>query len=632
MPVVAAAPSRIRLLDPLVVNQIAAGEVVERPSSVVKELVENAIDAGAARIVVEMERGGIELVRVTDDGAGIEPDDLQLAIAQHATSKIRSSHDLERVATMGFRGEALASIASVSRLTLRSRTRAHGGAVAISVEGTHTEGVHPESGPPGTQVTVRNLFFNTPARRKFLRTEATEGGRCAAVVEEIALAFPAVGFEFRSDGRLTLDLPPNQDPRARALSVLGKELEPELLEVSDDGTASGAGVTLWGLAGRPSLARATTQAQHIYVNGRAVRDKTIQHAVKEAYRGLIEPGRHPAVLLMIDIDPASVDVNVHPAKAEVRFRDPGVIHSAVLHGLRRALTRADLTPSVSGSWGTSGSSPTASPWAGEWGRAVLPGSGGGASSDLPRGKSASDRAFIDRVQTGDSPGPPSRFDYQAVRQALDAAASAPGGAPPEPGELAQPPRRADRIIQVHNSYVVTEDEEGMVIIDQHALHERAMFEKLLSRIASGDLESQRLLAPVVVRATARQLERLQDLAPVSKRIGLVLEPIGPSEVAVQAFPTFLFDRGVSEGAFVEWLLDRACEESFVPNSEEALHEVLDMMACKAAIKAGHALGEQELAELLSMRDRIERSSNCPHGRPTSIRLSIRELDRRFGRS
>ncbi|MEO0588668.1 MAG: DNA mismatch repair endonuclease MutL, partial [Planctomycetota bacterium] len=285
--------ARIERLPTLVVNQIAAGEVVERPASVVKELVENALDAGPTRITIELESGGIELIRVTDDGRGIEPDDLPLAVAPHATSKVRAAGDLDRIATMGFRGEALASISSVSRVRVQSRTARGDGAMVLQAEGDVVRDAVPSAGPIGTSVSARNLFFNTPARRKFLRTPATEQARCVEVARALAMAHPAIAFRVTTDGRVALDVPGEQSPRERVLAVIGRELESHLLEVSADRFDDARGLTLWGLAGLPAIARGTNKHQHVFLNGRLIRDKTIQHAIREAYRGLIEPGRHP---------------------------------------------------------------------------------------------------------------------------------------------------------------------------------------------------------------------------------------------------------------------------------------------------------------------------------------------------
>lgn len=610
----------IRKLPALLVNQIAAGEVIERPASIVKELVENSIDAGAGRVRIELESGGIELVRVTDDGRGVGREQLALALEPHATSKIANPDDLDRIGTLGFRGEALASIASVARLTIRSRTASEDSAWTIEgADGVIGE-AKPAAGPPGTSISARTLFYNTPARRKFLRTPQTEKTRCVEWIRDLALAHPSVAFEIVADGKTTLDLPPDQSPRARILAVLGRDHEHELLEVKVDQFDDSRGVLIWGLVGMPAIARPTAKAQHVFLNGRLIRDRTVQHAIREAYRGLIEPGRHPTAVLVIEMSPEAVDVNVHPAKLEVRFRDQSMVHSAILRGVRDALRRADLTPQ-------------APPSRIEFG----PG-------DVDRNAGA----FVEQVRAmreeaeararGATPGsvPP----VSAIREALQH--SAPGELAGQffeggqPGAISSPwsaPKPAERVLQVHRSYLVTEDERGIVIIDQHALHERVMFEKLLERLdhGGGVLESQGMLTPVVVDAEPRQVDALAELKPLFDRLGIEAEPMGPRTVGVRAFPTLLLERGVEPGEFMADLLQRHEREGFVPGDEAALHEVLDMMACKAAVKAGDRLSDTELDELMSLRESVERSASCPHGRPTTVRLSIEQLEKLFHR-
>ncbi len=641
----------IRVLPALVVNQIAAGEVVERPASVVKELLDNAIDAGAGRITVELEQGGVELIRVTDDGSGIEPEQMELAVHPHATSKVRDAQDLDTIATMGFRGEALASIASVSRLSIRSRVTGSDAAALIEVEGDKVSPVRPDAGPVGTRVTVRNLFFNTPARRKFLRTAQTERTHCLDIVRSLAMSHPAIGVRVEVDGSTVLDLPPKQSAKERAFAIIGPEHEGEYVEVAADRFDDARGLALWGLAGLPTLARPTTRKQFVFLNGRPIRDKSIIHAVREAYRGLIEPGRHPAVLLMLEMSPGAVDVNVHPAKTEVRFRDQSLVHRVVYRAVQEALRGRDLTPAAK--------------------------FGGGfrfERTDGPR-QDASVEAkprrvdeFIERFSS--QPEAQGGFDFQQLKQAVDedrlamqaerervaarerelreeaervrAQAQAAALATDHlrssrvrdaEGQGALPAvRPADRVLQVHNSFLVTQDDQGLLIIDQHALHERVMFEKLKDRIASkGALESQRLLMPTIVDTIEGRVDLLEQTGELFERLGIDAHGAGPSSVSVQAFPTFLFEKGVDPGPFVEELLERCEAEGFAIGSEEALHEILDMMACKAAVKAGDRMTDEELGELIRLRAEIERSSNCPHGRPTTIRLSVSELERQFGR-
>lgn len=636
----------IRVLSNLVASQIAAGEVVERPASVVKELVENSIDAGATRVEVELEQGGVELVRVSDNGGGIAKADLPLAIAPHATSKVASIDDLDHIATLGFRGEALASIASVSRLAIRSRTTTSNEAFELASEGDQSQPIRPASGPVGTSVTVRNLFFNTPARRKFLRTISTEQGRCHDTLLAIAMAHPLIGVRLMIDGKVIFDLPPDQTAQQRILDLIGKELEPELLVVESD-QHDMRGVSLFGLVGTPSIARATNKGQHVFVNGRPVRDRTVQHALLQAYRGLIEPSRYPTAVLMLEMSPQAVDVNVHPTKAEVRFRDSSLVHSVVYHAVTRALRAADLTPTYF-SLGGNASTSTVSQQTG-----VLPTApiGPVAEPRMPPSPQHVE-AFVGFLQ---------RFEPGTVQPSLHGQANAAPSIPVDVAPVGDSPagdresaaatadtalpevRRADRILQVHNSYVVTQDEQGVVIVDQHALHERVMFEALLARVGKGNLESQQLLTPEIVDATADQLGRLDDLKPLLARVGIEAEPAGPRSIAVRAFPSFLFSRGVEPGPFIADLLsltddnEEASRDTRLkagdtgPRDERLLRDVLDMMACKAAIKAGDAMSDLELNELMRLREAVERSSNCPHGRPTTVRLTIRELDKLFGR-
>ncbi|MHC4710534.1 MAG: DNA mismatch repair endonuclease MutL [Planctomycetota bacterium] len=540
--------------------------------------------------------GGRDLIRVTDDGHGIAFDELALAVAPHATSKISSTGDLDAIATLGFRGEALASLASVSRMSVVSRQAGAEEAGRIDVEGERVTDTRPAPGPPGTTVTVHNLFFNTPARRKFLRTDTTETGRITQAVEALALGHPRVGFTLAANSRRTLELPPDEAPRQRMLSVLGRELEPELLDLS----AADAGVTIHGLAGRPDLARGTTRHQHVFINGRPISDRAISHAVKEAYRGLIDPARHPTIVVFMEIDPRQVDVNVHPTKAQVRFRNPSLVHGAVLHAIRGALSEADLTPEVS-----MARAAVSAPF----------GSGLAASPPATPADFVEHFRRLDPRQKG--------FVYSEVKQALETGTL--------DAEILPAIRPVQEVLQVHSSYLVTQDEQGLLIIDQHALHERVMFETLIDAVCKGNLESQRLLMPAMIEVDPAQVEQLETLQPLLRKIGIEAEPAGPAAIAVHAFSSFLFERHVEPPEFISDLLNRVSGEGLGDDPEAALHETLDMMACKAAVKAGDRLSDRELAELLAHRERVERSSSCPHGRPTTLRLTIRDLERQFGR-
>lgn len=608
--------AQIRRLPTLLVNQIAAGEVIERPASVLKELVENSIDAGATRIEVTLERGGVELVRVSDNGHGIAPEQMPLAIMPHATSKISEAEDLDRIATMGFRGEALASIASVARVRIQSRAIGENEGRVIEAAGAEVGEIKPAGGAIGTTIDVRNLFFNTPARRKFLRTDTTEQTRCVAWLRDLAMAHPAVAVRCVGDGKVKLDLPPDQTPKERALAIIGKELESELIEVELDQFDDSRGVLMWGLVGLPSIARATANAQHVFLNGRTIRDRTIQHALREAFRGLIEPGKHPTAVLMLEMSPTAVDVNVHPAKLEVRFRDQSMIHRAVYHSVRAALQRADVTPSVL----------QRLPGAG-MGEAIMP--------TIPSMQPTPQRVEkqVDRlveylkskpVESSAASEKPEML-REEIRAVLESSV--------ELDETSLPTVvPAKKVLQVHSSFLVAQDAHGMVIIDQHALHERVMFNQLIARVTGGDsLEQQVMLMPIVVDAPASVVDSFDAYQDLLSTIGFDAAPMGPKSVGVRSAPSFLLSRNVEPGAFCEELFERIDREQFVPSSEEALHEILDMMACKAAIKAGDRLSDDELDAIMRLREETDRSGSCPHGRPTTVRLTIEELEKLFDR-
>jgi DNA mismatch repair protein MutL len=623
---------QIRKLSPLLVNQIAAGEVIERPASVLKELVENSIDAGATRITVELEQGGIELISIADDGHGIAPNQMTLALTPHATSKIRESEDLDRIGTMGFRGEALASIASISRLSMRSRSKDSEEGRIIEAEGDSVHEPKPVGCPVGTTIEVRNLFFNTPARRKFLRTSTTEQTRCLEWLRDLAMANPAIGVRCIGDGKVKLDLPINQTPRQRVVSILGKELEEQLIEVSVDQFDDTRGILVWGLVGLPAIARATSKAQHVFLNGRTIRDRTIAHAIREAYRGLIEPGRHPTAVLMIEMSPTAVDVNVHPAKLEVRFRDQSMVHRAINHGVKDALARADVTPTL---------------------LQRLPGAGFDSSSAIMPSTSPEQisrqldhqvERLVEYFETKPSSKSTSAKSSPSMRQELKEVLALAPIAPVVPGIASSESSlnqqagvlptvvRVDKVLQVHSSYLISQDEHGVLIIDQHALHERVMFNKLLARVTgNGSLEQQALLMPILIDVPSTVIDKYDELDSLLERIGVHGAPMGPKSVGIHAVPSFLHSRNVEPHAFLAELFEKIDQGGFVPTSEEALHEVLDMMSCKAAIKAGDVLSDDELNAIMQLRSETERAASCPHGRPTTVRLTIQELEKLFDR-
>jgi DNA mismatch repair protein MutL len=600
----------IRQLSQSLVNRIAAGEVIERPASVVKELVENALDAGAKNICIDIGDGGRELIRVIDDGGGIPADELELAFAPHATSKLSDDAELFRITTMGFRGEALASIGSVSQARIVSRTQGQDAAFEIINNGGELGRPTAAAANRGTCVEVRNLFFNTPARRKFLRSTGTEFGHISQMVTRLALPFEGIAFKVTHNGRTSLELPAG-DRAARLLAAWPAEFRELYLPID----ARFGEVSISGIAGLPELARPTPAHQYLYLNGRFIRDKFVSHALREAYRGLTEPGRHPAAVLMLTLPPEEVDVNVHPTKSEVRFRDGTRIHGVVQSAVRQKLLGSDLTPAAS---------------------VIKSGSEADESQRLSLQERLAEFFKQSPAQPGAAPSGPSA-------PALLAPASSIATLPrpmdwPTVTQRAADPRAAEQAaaahgspaIQLHNSYLVAQSDEGMIIIDQHALHERILYEELFAKVSRGNLESQRLLIPITLTATARQLELLAQIRPMLERLGIEIEPFGPETVAVHAFPSFL-DR-LDPGRFVAELLERGEDELLDLHDEELLHGVLDMMACKAAVKAGDPLTAGEIEALLARRQLVERSSNCPHGRPTTLRLTLRDLEKQFKRT
>lgn len=596
-------------------NRIAAGEVVERPASVVKELVENALDADATRITVEIEDGGRSLIRVIDDGGGIAPEELPLAFAQHATSKIRTDAELHAVSTMGFRGEALASIGSVSRSRILSR-RGERTAYEIRNEGGVVSDVCPAAGNAGTTVEVANLFFNTPARRKFLKTAAAESGQVTDVLTRLALARPTVHVRYLRDGKLAADWPAMAAMDRLTVGWPAEYRERSLpIDVRDDDWR------LWGVIGLPEYAAMTTRYQHFYVNGRGVRDRSVQHALREAYRGLTEPGRQPAAVLLLEVPAGAVDVNVHPTKSEVRFREPNRVWGLVNSSVRETLLAHDLRP-------------LARP----------------RVDDLPPLPDRPDvretladffKSKLDHVQRSllDSSSHTSRaVSLHDAGNSFDGDDTGEGSsiAPASGGDAAFSEQSGVvRALQLHNSYLVVQSDDGMEIIDQHALHERVLFEELLERVRRGPLESQRLLMPATAHAPEAQVALLEDLAAIFGKLGIEADAFGPQTIAVHAFPSLVMDRSsIDPAEFVRQVLERAeaDAEGHAASDESIMHKVLDMMACKAAVKAGDALAQTEVDALVARRHLTPRASNCPHGRPTTLKLSLGDLERQFKRT
>jgi DNA mismatch repair protein MutL len=611
------------------INRIAAGEVIERPASVVKELVENSIDAGSTQITVEIEDGGLSLIRIIDNGCGIPPEELPLAFASHATSKLLTDEDLFQIRTMGFRGEALASVGSVSHARILSRPPGAEAGYEIYNRGSQVSDPQAAAANTGTVLEIRNLFYNVPARRKFLKGPPTEFGHISEAMMRLALPHPKVAFKLLHNGRTALDLPATSEVE-RLLSAWPKEFADQRLPLD----AQDAEIRLRGVIGLPELARPTAKYQYVYLNGRHIRDKFISHALRESYRGLTEPGRHPAAILLLEIPPGDVDVNVHPTKSEVRFKDSGRIHGLVLSAVREKLLGSDLTPSAIAKpagpmyvpdperqnmqarlaeffkQSLPNTSPLPFPEPG-------PATGGGTAA----GSTGVPPALATQEYAGPQVTQLEEHQLEEHQHGRDARAT---------GEVSSGSQSRVPAIQLHNSYLVAESDEGMVIIDQHALHERIMYEDLRARLARGPLESQRLLIPQVLQASPRQIDLLDQVQPLLQRLGVEIAQMGPNALAIHAFPSFL--ERIQPTVFIQELLERGEQELLDLHDEELLHEILDMMACKAAVKAGDPLTQPEIEALLARRDLVERSSNCPHGRPTTLRLSLRDLEKQFKRT
>ncbi len=600
----------IHRLPDLLVNQIAAGEVVERPASVLKEVLENAVDAGARAIEVQLEQGGVRRIRVADDGGGIARDDLALALERHATSKIASLEDLERVGTMGFRGEALAAIAAVARTSISSR--AEGAAHAWRIEGADRS-LAPAALNHGTVVDVADLYYNTPARRKFLKTEATEYAHCDEMFRRVALARPDIGMQLAHNGRVVHRLAPAA-PIARVGALMGDDFLQHAREVE----AEGGILRLAGFASLPAYSRSSRDAQYFFVNGRFVRDKLLTHAVREAYADILHGSRHPAYVLFLELDPAGVDVNVHPAKIEVRFREARAVHQFVYHAVKRTLAE-----SGAGRAGAEGAGAMAA------GSAALarPEVAGAASAGAParhwplaapqQGRLAMDSA--------------SRAYFDFATSARPAAAATASAAMPAPTPLAagaDAPPLGFAIAQLHGVYILAQNAAGLVLVDMHAAHERILYEKLKT-VLDGTPSVQRLLIPAVFSVSARDMAAADECAEVLAGMGFDVAPAGPQELAVRSVPALLAGAPVAE--LMRQLLEELRE---YPASEVVTarrNALLGTMACHGAVRANRQLTVPEMNALLRDMEATERADQCNHGRPTWTQLTMSDLDRFFMR-
>ncbi|HYB55827.1 MAG TPA: DNA mismatch repair endonuclease MutL [Alphaproteobacteria bacterium] len=614
----------IRLLPPNLVNQIAAGEVVERPAAALKELIENALDAGATRVDALVREGGRTLIQVTDDGCGMTADELALALERHATSKLPQD-DLTRILSLGFRGEALPSIAAVSRLTLTSRVRGGSEAWSLSVEAGRKGRPQPAAHPPGTRVEVRDLFFATPARLKFMKAERSELQAALDVVNRLAMAYPDVAFTLGDGARTLVKLQAAEgdllDARlARLAAVMGREFADNALAIA----AEREGVRLSGHAAVPTLNRATAQQQYLFVNGRPVRDKLLAGAVRGAYQDFLARDRHPMLALFLELAPELVDVNVHPSKAEVRFRDAGLVRGLIVGALKHALAAAGHRASTSVAQAALGAfRPQALP---SHGGAPGPGRDTYAhpQARIPRGlaeAAAEYSAPLSGGQAGAIPGlatPPA-----AGPLAARAAAGEEGEAGAEAHPLGAP--RA----QLHGTYIVAETEDGLVIVDQHAAHERLVYERMKKALAGRGVARQLLLIPEVVELDAGAAERLALRAGELAELGLALEPFGEGAVVVREVPALLGECDVP--ALVRDLADELAELGQALSLKERLEEVCGTIACHGSVRAGRRLSAAEMSALLREMEATPHSGQCNHGRPTYVELKLADIERLFGR-
>ena len=600
----------VRLLPEEVANQIAAGEVVERPASVLKELVENSLDAGAKRISVEVEAGGHRLIRVVDDGIGLSQDDLLMALERHATSKVALPDDLATVTTLGFRGEAIPSIAAVSRFTMRSRRAQDAVGSEVKVRGGSLREVKEVGCPVGTVVEVRDLFFNTPARRKFLKSVSTEAGHLGEALLRQALARPEVAFKYRVNGRVVYELPASEDLAVRAATLLGKEAARRMVRVQDQAD----GLNLSGLAGLPDLSRAAMDQIYTFINGRYVRDKVLLHAVNQAYRGLMPDNRRPVVVLRLGVNPAEVDVNVHPAKIEVRFHRQKQLHDNLAGMLRQAL--ADSRPSK-----------------------TAPAPTGQAARPQPR------PAYHPTPKISAKPA-----SYPALPRPRPAqpAATTPGGGVvlhepavearqeeaaqvlPQASPLFGPAGDLTVLGQLHGLYIICASQEGLVIVDQHAAHERLTYEAMKSNLGNGDLPRQGLLNPATLELTPQESSLAQSQCADWARLGLEIGPFGGNTWVVMSVPPIL--AGQDPVPIVRDLLSELNQAGVPSGTPEFLEVGLRALACRASIKSGQRLGDKELHDLVARSAALPPPVTCPHGRPVFLKISRRELAKHFKRS
>jgi DNA mismatch repair protein MutL len=698
----------IRQLPPSLINKIAAGEVIERPASVVKELLENSVDAGATSIELTIEGGGMEMIRISDNGCGIEAEQIPLAIASHATSKLETAEDLFDVHTLGFRGEALASISEVSHLTMRTRVASSDSGFELTVRGGEASPLQPVGAPVGTTIEVRNLFFNTPVRRKFLKTPSTEAGHITEAFTRIALAFPHVQMTMISGQRTLFDLAATDSWKDRIRAFMGDEIADALIAVQSHQETG----KLSGYVADPSVSRSNNRLQYLFLNGRCIRDRSLQHALGEAYRGLLMVGRFPVCFLRLELPPSEVDVNVHPTKMEVRFQEGGKLYSQLLQTLRHQFLTTDLTararhvpgplPHGLRSEAESSDDSTTTPlrpvplaqddrrWQDHSERMSTV----TASVALPRlnlpaepippfrpfpAGNANLAGLTSLATTRPTPAtptlpsnspPPGAAAWQTdtawsadAETTVDDEAEADATHQPRDGSLAPLPLQpsaaneqtsvtpAEQIdqghsqrlavespgmasgslgMQIHNRYLITQDEHGMVVVDQHALHERILYEQLRMKTEQRALESQRLLVPEPIDLTPAEAAAALESKELLARIGIEIEAFGGDTVLMTSYPAMLARLRPAE--VLRQVLEPLMAGGKEPSAREVLDELLHMLACKGAVKAGDRLAPEEITALLEQRHHYQDTHHCPHGRPTALFFSREQLDRMFKRT
>ncbi|MDP6360265.1 MAG: DNA mismatch repair endonuclease MutL [Planctomycetota bacterium] len=635
---------KIQVLPAAIANRIAAGEVVERPSSVVKELVENSLDAGASRVEVEIEEGGKNLIRIADDGIGIEVEDLPLCFASHATSKLKRPEDLFSIGTLGFRGEALASIGSVAQAKIVSRYRGEDSGAEIECNGGKFGEVKARGASQGTQIEIRNLFFNVPVRRKFLKSNASETASITDTLTKMSLAYPGVHFKLNSNGKEVFNTPPSTRIE-RISTFFGRDLVESLLEV-DNRTPE---LTIEGFVALPAVNRANRTWQHLFLNGRFIQDKSISHAMNEAYRGLMMERRFPIMFLFLEMDPAEVDVNAHPTKIEVRFRSEWSLYGRILNAVRQRLLADEKVAALKidpqeNLFGPQKTSDLPAPVQSEAEASLdktmdlFPGgrqeSGiGGQGSGIGKQESGIGRAGSSTPQRSgsfESPTAPPRPEPfhsspdSGSHEGTDATTHVPlpRSAPPLNGPF--------NCMQIHDSYIVQETAYGFIVIDQHALHERILFCEIRDKAEAGKVESQRLLLPEPVELTPKELAIVRELDPALKQLGMEVEEFGKNSVVIQAVPAFLKTANV--GRILHDLLSELGEGSRPRSLEKIRERILATMACKAAVKFGDRLKQEEIVSLIERSADLPETIACPHGRPTKLAVNLNDLERQFGRT